>query len=63
MFGPNSNGAFFVEPGSNAIDVTTTEGTANNGASFMASRVSALYGAAETVQTSAIKALVLIRSY
>ena len=64
LFGPNSNGPFLVTEGTNSIDVSTTVGTANNTASFDASRVSSLYKNGLTeVNVNALFGLCLIRSY
>lgn len=63
MFGPNSSGAILVETGSNVIATTTAEGTANNSASFLASRANVTYGASDTVQPSSLQCLVLVRAF
>ena len=64
LFGPNSDGPFLVTEGTNSIDVSTTTGTANNTASFDASRVSSLYKNGLTeVNVNALYGLNLIRAF
>ena len=64
LFGPNSNGPFLVTEGTNSIDVSTVTGTANNTASFDASRVSSLYKNDLTeVNVNALYGLNLIKAF
>ena len=64
LFGPNSNGPFLVTEGTNSIDVSTATGTANNTASFDASRVSSLYKNGLTeVNVNALYGLNLIKAF
>ncbi|WP_290084633.1 phage tail protein [Turicimonas muris] len=64
VFSAESSGVFSVSPGTNKIDVAVKGGYAgDNHANFSLSNGNSTYGASATVQPSALRSLVLIRSY
>lgn len=64
LFGPNSSGPFLVAEGTNSVDLSTTTGTANNSASFDASRVSNLYkNDLAEIRVNALFGLNLIKAF